>query len=298
MYKIATTLLLALLLAACSGNDKEIDPNLTEAELYQKATSNADDGRYDKSVEYYQALEARYPFGSYSDQAQLNIIYAQYESGEHEAAGASADRFIRLHPQHPKVDYAYYMRGLSSFVENQGVLERFMPTDMTQRDPGAARKSFSEFSELLTRFPNSQYAPDARKRMVFLRNLLARYEIHVANYLFKRGAWLAAANRGRYVVENFQGAPAMPDALAVMVQAYYLMELDDLSDKALTVLKANYPDYPSLNKDGSFQYQTNMENERRSWLNKATAGLLGSQAPIGFDTRKFYGKETLSYRGD
>ena len=298
MYKIATTLLLALLLAACSGNDKEIDPNLTEAELYQKANSNMQDGRYDKSVEYYQALEARYPFGSYSDQAQLNIIYAYYESGEHEAAGAAADRFVRLHPQHPQVDYAYYLRGLSSFVENQGVLERFMPTDMTHRDPGAARKSFAEFNDLLTRFPNSQYAPDARKRMVFLRNLLARYEIHVANYLFKRGAWLAAANRGRYVVENFQGAPAMPDALAVMVQAYYLMELDDLSDKALTVLKANYPDYPSLNTDGTFQYQTNMENERRSWLNIATAGLLGSQAPIGFDTRKFYGKEALSSRGD
>ena len=158
--------------------------------------------------------------------------------------------------------------------------------------------NIAEFNDLLTRFPNSQYAPDARKRMVYLRNLLARYEIHVANYLFKRGAWLAAANRGRYVVENFQGAPAMPDALAVMVEAYYLMELDELSDKALSVLKANYPDYPSLNKDGTFQYQTNMENERRSWLNVATAGLLGSQAPIGFDTRKFYGKEALSYRGD
>jgi outer membrane protein assembly factor BamD len=297
MYKIALTLLLSLSLVACSGKDKEIDPNLTEAELYQKAHSNMQDGRYDKSVEYFQALEARYPFGSYSDRAQLDVIYAYYESGEHEAAGAAADRFIRLHPQYPKVDYAYYMKGLSSFVENQGVLERFMPTDMTQRDPGAARKSFAEFSDLLTRFPNSQYAPDARKRMIYLRNLLARYEIHVANYLFKRGAWLAAANRGRYVVENFQGAPAMADALAVMVEAYYLMELDDLSDKALTVLKANYPDYPYLNPDGSFKYQTNMEHERRSWLNIATAGLLGHQDPIGFDTRKFYGKESLSYRG-
>lgn len=299
MYKIAFTLLLSLLLTACSsGKDKEIDPNLSEGEIYQKATSSMQDGHYERSVEYFQAMEARYPFGTYSDQAQLDIIYAYYKSGEHEAASAAADRFIRLHPQHPKVDYAYYMKGLASFVENQGVLERFLPTDVTKRDPGAARRSFAEFSDLLTRYPNSQYAPDARKRMIYLRNLLARYEIHVANYLFKRGAWLAAANRGRYVVENFQESPAMPDALAVMVEGYYLLGMDDLSDQALSVLKANYPDYPHLNKDGTFQYQDNMETERRSWLNRATAGLLGHQAAIGFDTRAFYGKEAVSYSDD
>lgn len=294
MRKITVILLLSVMLAACSGND-EIDPNLTEAELYQKANSSMEKGKYDRSVEYYQALEARYPFGSYSDQAQLDIIYAYYMGGEHEAAGAAADRFIRLHPQHPQVDYAYYIRGLSSFTESQGMLERFMPTDMTRRDPGAARKSFAEFSELITRFPNSEYAPDARKRMIYLRNLLARYEIHAANYLFKRSAWLAAANRGRYVVENFQESPAVPDGLAVMVQGYHLLGLDDLSDQALLVLKANYPTYPYIDKDGNFEYQDNMREEKRSWLNIATAGLLGHSEPPGFDTRPLYARNGKSY---
>jgi len=294
MRKLSFSLLLALLLAGCSGND-EIDPNLTEAELYQKASISVEKGKYERSVEYYQALEARYPFGSYSDQAQLDIIYAYYMGNEPAAAGAAADRFIRLHPQHPQVDYAYYLKGLSSFTESQGVLERFMPTDMTRRDPGAARKSFAEFSDLLTRFPNSEYAPDARKRMIYLRNLLARYEIHVANYLFKRGAWLAATNRGRYVVENFQESPAMPDALAVMVQGYYLLGMQDLSDQALSVLKANYPAYPYIDQDGNFEYQEDMENEKRSWLNIATAGLLGSSEPVGFDTRSLYAKEAKDY---
>lgn len=297
MRKITSILLLSLLLVACSGHD-EIDPNLTEAELYQKAETNLNKGQYERSIEHFQAMEARYPFGTYSDQAQLDIIYAYYKNYDHAAAGAAADRFIRLHPQNPQVDYAYYLKGLSSFTESQGMLERFMPTDVSQRDPGAARKSFAEFSDLLTRFPNSQYAPDARKRMIYLRNLLARYEIHAANYLFKRGAWIAAANRGNYVVENFQGSPAVPDGLAVMVQAYHLLGLNDLSDQALVILKANYPDYPYLDSQGNFKYQQEMHDERRSWLNVATAGLIGRSEPSGFDSRGFYGKEGEKYKED
>ena len=296
MRLIATTLLLSLsiLLTACSGKE-EIDPDLSEAQLYQKAQESMTKGRYDRAIEHYQALEARYPFGTYADQAQLEIIYAYYKHYEHEAAGAAAERFIRLHPQHPQVDYAYYLRGLSSFSESQGILERFMPTDMSKRDPGAARKSFAEFSDLLTRYPDSQYAPDARRRMVYLRNLLARYEIHSANYLFKRGAWLAAANRGRYVLENFQETPAVPDALAVMVQAYHMLGLNDLSNQSLEVLKANYPEYPSLDEQGNFKYQQDMQHEKRSWLNVVTAGLLGKSEPAGFDSRAFYGREGLKY---
>jgi outer membrane protein assembly factor BamD len=290
MSKLISVFLLSLLLAACSGTE-EIDANLSEDQLYQKAQENSNKGRYDRAIEHYQALESRYPFGTYSDQSQLEIIYAYYQHYEHEAAGAAAERFIRLHPQHPQVDYAYYMKGLSSFTESQGLLERFMPTDMSKRDPGAARKSFAEFSDLLTRFPDSQYAPDARKRMIYLRNLLARYEIHAANYLFKRGAHLAAANRGRYVLENFQETPAIPDALAVMVQAYHLIGMEDLAQQSLTVLKANYPDYPSLNDKGEFNYQQDLQNEKRSWLNVLSAGLLGSSEPPGFDTRELYSKE-------
>ena len=296
MYKILTMLLLALLLIGCSGHE-EIDPNLTEGELYQKSQEAMEKGRYDRAIEHLQAMESRYPFGTYSDQAQLDIIYAYFKHYEHEASFAAAERFIRLHPQHPRVDYAYYMKGLSSFTEGQGLLERFMPTDMSKRDPGAARRSFADFSELLTRYPNSEYAPDARRRMIYLRNLLARYEIHSANYLFKRGAYLAAANRGRYVLENFQETPAVPDALAVMIQAYHFLGLDDLATNSLAVLKTNYPNYPYLNAQGNFNYQENPQDIRRSWLNVATAGLLGRSEEIGFDTRKLYDKENRNYEG-
>lgn len=295
--RLLITALLALLLTACAGKE-EIDPDLSERDLFTKAQQSLEKGRYQQAIDHFQALESRYPFGDYSDQAQLEIIYAYYQNGDQGAAGASADRFIRLHPQHPQVDYAYYMKGLSSFTESQGLLERFMPTDMSKRDPGAARKSFAEFSELLTRYPNSQYAPDARKRMVYLRNQLARYEIHAANYLFKRGAWLAAANRGRYVVENFQESPAVPDGLAVMVQAYHLMGFEDLSQQSLAVLKRNYPDYPYLDEQGNFRYQQDMHEEKRSWLSIATAGLLGHSEPPGFDSRAFYGKEPHNFEDD
>lgn len=255
-------------------------------------------GRFETAVEFLQAMESRYPFGPYAEQAQLDIIFAYFKSYEKEAALAAAERFIRLHPQHPKVDYAYYMKGLSSFTEGQGLLERFMPTDLSKRDPGSARRSFADFSELLTRFPNSEYAPDARRRMVYLRNQLARYEIHAANYLFKRGAYLAAANRGRYVLENFQETPAVPDALAVMIQAYHLLGLDELSVQSMAVLKSNYPDYPYLNANGDFLYQENPQEIERSWLNIATAGLLGESSEIGFDTRSVYSKEDINYQGN
>jgi outer membrane protein assembly factor BamD len=188
-----------------------------------------------------------------------------------------------LHPQHPNVDYAYYMKGLSSFVEGQGLFERYMPTDLTKRDPGAARQSFADFSQLVTRYPDSMYAADARKRMIYLRNLLARYEVHVANYYFLRGAYLAAANRGRYVVENFQRTPAVPDALAVMVQAYKLLGMDDLANDALITLRSNYPTYPALDANGELILNINQE---RSWINKITLGLFDEPAPPGFDTRE------------
>lgn len=291
------TALLLVLLPACGGKE-EIDPNLTETELYERAQTAMEKGRYEQAVEHLQAMESRYPFGTYSEQAQLDIIYAYFKQYEKEAAYAAAERFIRLHPQHPRVDYAYYMKGLASYTEGQGLLERYMPTDMSRRDPGSARKSFADFSELLTRFPDSEYSPDARRRMVYLRNQLARYEIHAANYLFKRGAYLAAANRGRYVLENFQETPAVPDALAVMIQAYHFLGLDDLSTKSLAVLKANYPDYPYLNAQGEFLYQENPQEVERSWLNIATAGLLGESREMGFDTRSVYSKEDINYQGN
>jgi len=156
---------------------------------------------------------------------------------------------------------------------------------LSQRDPGAARDSFAFFSQLLARYPASQYAPDAKLRMIYLRNLLARYEVHVANYYFKRGAYLAAANRGRYVVENFQQTPAVPDALAVMVQAYELMELPDLAADTLITLRANYPQHSAIDEQGNFVDRFSTKQEKPSWVNRLSLGFLDRPQPPVFDSR-------------
>jgi len=282
--------LFALTGCALFGKDDEpkAAPETNEKMLYDAAQRQLRSAQWEASVGTLQLLEENFPFGNYAEQAQLELIYAYYKNYETEAAIAAADRFIRLHPQHRQVDYAYYMKGLATFNEGRGALEAFLPTDMTQRDPGLARESFSHFAQLLARFPNSIYAPDARKRMIFLRNTLARYEIHVANYYFKRGAYLAAANRGRYVVENFQKTPAVPDGLAVMVQAYKLLGQDELADDSLKVLRENFPDYPSLRSDGSFRYADGSQRGQRSWVSKLTLGLFDKPAAPSFDTREKY----------
>lgn len=276
-------MLAILLLNGCSSDDDLAELDLTEDQLYEQVQEHLQDQRYDLAEDDLHAMEARFPFGKYAEQSQLDLIYAYYMQYDSEGARAAAERFIRLHPQHPQVDYAYYMKGLSSFVEGNGLFERFMPTDLTKRDPGAARESFADFSQLLTRFPDSQYAADARKRMIYLRNLLARYEVHAANYYFLRGAYLAAANRGRYVVENFQRTPAVPDALAVMVQAYTLLGMTDLANDALVQLRENYPAHPALDENGQLILSIEVE---RSWLNKLTLGLFDEPRYPGFDTRE------------
>tara|TARA_Y100001001_G_scaffold143270_1_gene148477 strand:+ start:999 stop:1991 length:993 start_codon:yes stop_codon:yes gene_type:complete len=261
------------LLAACSSNAPVIDESLSESELYRKAQTDLDAENYGSAVETLRALEARYPFGRYADQAQLELIYAYYQNYEPEAATASADRFIRLHPTHQNVDYAYYIRGLASFTRDQGIIERFLPLDMTRRDPGAARDSFNDFAQLINRFPNSQYAPDARARMVYLRNLLAAYDVHVGHYYLKRGAYLAAANRGRYVVENFQQTPSVGDGLALMVAGYNRLAMQDLADSALETLKLNYPEHPAL-IDGEFKHHVEPAVAEMDWLESASVGLI------------------------
>ena len=162
--------------------------NLGEVELYQQAQADLDNKSYTSAISKLKALESRYPFGRFAEQAQLELIYAYYRNAEPEAARSAAERFIRLHPQHPNVDYAYYLKGLASFDQDRGLLARFLPLDMTKRDPGAARDSFNEFAQLTSRYPNSRYSPDAKARMIYLRNLLAANEIHVAHYYLKRQA--------------------------------------------------------------------------------------------------------------
>ncbi|HCP53328.1 MULTISPECIES: outer membrane protein assembly factor BamD [Pseudomonas] len=272
-------LLIAILAltAACSSKEP-LDENLSETELYQQAQLDLDNNSYSSAVTKLKALESRYPFGRYAEQAQLELIYAHYKNSEPEAARAAAERFIRLHPQHANVDYAYYLKGLASFDQDVGLLSRFLPLDMTKRDPGAARDSYNEFAQLTSRYPTSRYAPDAKQRMIYLRNLLAAYEIHVAHYYMTRHAYVAAANRGRYVVENFQETPAVGDGLAVMTEAYQHLTLTELANTSLETLKLNYPDHPSL-EDGQF-VPLEEEEDNRSWLAKMTLGLIETDAPL------------------
>jgi outer membrane protein assembly factor BamD len=271
---------------------EEDSAGLTEKDFYERIQTSLNASNWTVAISNLQLLESQFPFGKYAEQGQLELIYAQYKSGDYESSIASADRFIRLHPQHPNVDYAFYVKGLSEISQTGGFFDSFLPTDSSMRDIGEARGAFTTLTELLSRFPESPYAADARKRLVSLRNRLARAEIHVANYYFTRGAYLAAANRGRFVVENFQQSPAVPDGLAVMAQAYYLLEMKELADNSVEVLLANYPEHPSLDSNGQFDFERRLLAEQDSWLDKLSFGVLKRIKPPSFDSRSVYDKVT------
>jgi outer membrane protein assembly factor BamD len=271
-----TLILISLaLVTGCSKDEVEDDLEATELAYYTSAQDSLRAGNYAGAIQKLQLLESRFPFGRYAEQAQLEIVFAYYKSVQPEAARSAADRFIRLHPAHPNVDYAYYLKGMVSYEQDKNFLSSIIPMDPSTRDPGAARESFQDFSQLISRYPNSEYAPDAQKRMKYLRNLLATADIHVARYYIKRGAYVAAANRGRYVFENFQGSVAVPDALAIMVEAYQLLEMNDLAEQALLVLNTNYPEHKSLDNQGNFKKNKGVRAKGRGWLNVVTFGLLG-----------------------
>lgn len=294
--RFATLFLCTILaiLSACASNKEERRKGLTEQEVYESAQKHLNRQSWLPAIQTLQMLEENFPFGTYGEQAQLELIYAHYQAENYDLAIANAERFIRLHPQHRNADYAYYMRGLASFHQESGFVGSIFGADNTDRDIGGARNSFDYFAHFLQRFPNSPYAPDAQKRMIYLRNVLARFEIHSANYYFKRGAYLAAAKRGSYVVENFQETPAVPDGLAVMTQAYYLLGLNDLAETALKVLATNFPDYPALKENGEFDHTYYLKRNQRSWFSRLTFGLFERAELAGFDTRHQYNPEFLS----
>lgn len=248
MKKTIASFLTILALSACSYFEEKED--LTEKwpaeRLYAEARGALDAGSYDKAVELYEKLEARFPFGTYGQQAILDLAYAYHKNDEPDAAISTAERFIKLYPQNVHVDYAYYLKGLTNFQRGKGFTERIISLDESQRDPASSLRAFEDFSELVKRYPDSQYAEDAKLRMTYLRNILAEHEIHVAHYYMRRGAFVAAANRARYVVERYPRTPSIPDALVIMAKAYKVMELTELSTDALRVLELNYPNHPGL----------------------------------------------------
>lgn len=272
-------LVLGSLLGGCSilpwwDKSEAEDRESSEQVLYQSAQSSMRSGNYSDAIAKLEMLEAQYPFGRYAEQAQLELIYARHMAYQPDAARSAADRFIRLHPQHPNVDYAYYLKGLAAMSKASSMLDRLFAGDFTKRDMTPAREAFADFSQLVNKFPQSEYALDARQRMVYLRNKLAEAEINVARFYMRRGAYVAAANRARTIVEEYSTTPAAEDGLAILVEASYKLGLEGITNDALRVLAINYPTYPAFDPKGRFVMEQNVQNRDRSWTNMVTFGLL------------------------
>lgn len=239
---LAITMLAALTVIGGCRKDTEFQQEMSAEELYNKANKSLNAKNWGVAVAAYKALQTRYPFGRYTEQSMIDLSYAYFKAGEPENALSTLDRFIRTYPTHPNVDYAYYLKGLVNFEQNLGFLERMMPARVRDRDQSMAASSFMDFSELIRRFPDSRYVPDARQRMIFLRNNLAAYEITVAEYYLRRKAYVAAANRARYALETYPNTPQNAEALIVLHKAYTALDLPDLAEGSMTVLALNYPD--------------------------------------------------------
>ena len=235
-------LALCVVLLALSGcrTHRDADKKVTPEALYKKAHKSLESYDFNNAIKAYEQLTARFPFTDEARQARLDLIYAYYRAGEKESAIDAADTFIRENPTHPRVDYAWYVKGLVDFERSPNAIEHLFRVDLTQRPPSTARKAFSAFKTVVEQYPKSEYAHDSLQRMIYLRDRLADYEVHVARYYMKRGAYVAAAQRAKGCVDNFDGAPAVKDALKMMIEAYDRLGLKPLSDKAREVYQLNY----------------------------------------------------------
>jgi outer membrane protein assembly factor BamD len=243
---VLTALLVALLLSGCGTTEKEAARSNNANALYAEARDDIASGAFDRAIKNLQRVEALATGTLLGQQATLELAYAYWRTGERAQALATLDRFIRLHPSSPALDYALYLRGLANFNDNLGVLSSLSRQDITERDQRASREAYQSFAQLVQRFPNSRYAEDARVRMDFIVNSLAAYEVHVARYYFRRGAFLAAANRAQQAVAEYQNSPAAEEALFLMAQSYDRLQLPELRDAAARVLRASFPESPYL----------------------------------------------------
>ena len=238
---LTLTLALALVATGCSSSKKDLVPDEPPEVLYQDAQERLQSGNFFRAAELLEAMDSRYPFGPYSNQVQLDLIYAYYKQDDTARALANIDRFIRLNPNHPSVDYAYYMRGLTNMSADYNFIQKLFNIDRADRDPAYARQAFADFRQLLRQYPDSVYAADAQARLIGLKNRLAKYDLTVAQYYIKRGAWLAAANRAKYVVQTYPDTEMMKPALEIMAEAYTKLGLSEMANNAKSVLRANFP---------------------------------------------------------
>ena len=268
------SLLIIMVLSGCSTSEPKVQED-SEHKYYQSARKELEAGRYLAAIERLEALESRFPYGPYTEQAQLELIYAHFRNLDYTQAVLVSERFIRLYPEHPQLDYAYYAKGLASSMMDKGIFDNISPTDLSKRDMGAARDSFQDFNEIILRFPDSEYVDDALARMTYLRNRMAEYEVNVANYYMRRQAYVAAINRGQYVVKHFQRTPSVAPALAIMVKAYRKLKLNRLANDTLEILVLNYPEYEELTPEGNLKAYRHVDDEDPSWFNIVTFGLFG-----------------------
>jgi outer membrane protein assembly factor BamD len=229
-------------LSGCSSSRERTLQRQGPEALYKQARQALRSYDFNTSIKMYEALTARFPFTNEARQSRLDLIYAYYRAGESESAIDAAEQFVRENPTHPRVDYAWYIKGLVDFERTPNILERMFRVDLTERPPTTARKSFAAFKTVVEQYPKSDYAHDARKRMIFLRNRLADYEVHVASYYLRRGAYVAAAQRAKGAIEQYDGAPGVKDALTILIESYDKMGLAELAEQSRTVYQTNYQD--------------------------------------------------------
>lgn len=254
----ALTALAVVSLAAC-GTAEAPDATLgwTPERLYAEARDEMASGNRQSAIKMLEKLEARYPFGQWAEQAQLDIAWAHFKENERALSLAAIDRFMKLHPNHAAYDYALYLKGLVNFNEQQGLMARLGSQDLSERDQVALRESFDAFKDLITRFPDSKYAPDAEARMRYLVNSMARGKVHIARYYYSRGAYVAAANRAQEVIRDYQEAPALEEALYLLVRSYEKLGLDDLRADTERVMRRSFPDSELL--------KTGLPQDDRRW---------------------------------
>ena len=239
-----------LLLSGCANTPKDPTAGWTPEKIYSEARDEVNAGAWDKAIGYYEKLEGRAAGTVLAQQAQIDKAFAQYKTGDKIQAIATLDRFIRLHPTSPALDYAIYLKGLVNFNDNLGLFSFITRQDLSERDQKAAKDSYESFKELTTRFPESKYSPEARQRMLHIVNSLAAYEVHVARYYASRGAHVAAVNRAQQAIADYQGVPAVEEALAILVSSYDAMGMNALRDDAKRVLEKNFPQSDYLKAGG------------------------------------------------
>ena len=255
------------LIVSCSNNEEQPDERFLEKELYDASQTRLKNGNFSNAIASLETLERRFPFGRYAEQAQAELIYAYYRNFEFEASRSAAERFINLHPRHPHTGYAYYLRGLSAFTDDSGLFSRYFTSDLSKRDIEPAQQSFEDLGEFLARYPDSPYVPHAKQRMIYLKNILAQHEIYVANFYIERKAYIAAVGRARYVLEHMPNTPQVPEALSILVNAYGLLDYQDLRETNFEILKTSYPNFDSDELIGP----------KRSWVSRLSFGLLGDE---------------------